>query len=423
MPEYLAPGVFIEEVPARLKAIEGVSTSTAGFVGRASRGPVPGFPLPFTPVPADPQRVVVPIDPAPVLVTSFADFQRQFGAPLPLPDPDHASYLGWAARAFFDNGGKRLYVARVVGAEAARSTVTVAQGTVVRLARPARPGDTELFLNSLATLDDTDQIRVLRRTDDSVVFSTNPTVTTYDAARNSIRVSALSVGLDPDEVYILPGATGTPATTGPRFHARSPGVWSEKVSISITPSERGPVRIAAAGAAADDEVRVQTAASFYRGAIVEVDHDTSHSYHEVTDILPGNRLKLGDTLGTNVTTDGFIKICEIDVSIVDESGPTSQIEIYRTLTWNPSNDPEVRRRHYSTVINSRSRLAYVQPPGVDGLAGSETAGIVSQPTTPNGFPVFLDGGADGGVPNDGDFVGTDTGRGRRTCIQSLLYIE
>ena len=43
MPEYLAPGVFIEEVPARLKAIEGVSTSTAAFVGRASRGPVPAM--------------------------------------------------------------------------------------------------------------------------------------------------------------------------------------------------------------------------------------------------------------------------------------------------------------------------------------------------------------------------------------------
>ena len=34
MPEYLSPGVFIEEIPARLKAIEGVSTSTAGFVRR-----------------------------------------------------------------------------------------------------------------------------------------------------------------------------------------------------------------------------------------------------------------------------------------------------------------------------------------------------------------------------------------------------
>lgn len=33
MPEYLAPGVFVEETSFRQKAIEGVSTSTTGFVG------------------------------------------------------------------------------------------------------------------------------------------------------------------------------------------------------------------------------------------------------------------------------------------------------------------------------------------------------------------------------------------------------
>src|SRR3954447_5206444 len=130
MPEYLAPGVFIEEVPARLKAIEGVSTSTAAFVGPAERGPVPGFALPFTPLPDDPQRVVVPPDPSPALVTSFADFTRQFGAPLTLPDPNHNAYLGWAARAFFDNGGKRLYVARIIASNAKRSTITIGQGPV-----------------------------------------------------------------------------------------------------------------------------------------------------------------------------------------------------------------------------------------------------------------------------------------------------
>ena len=35
MPEYLAPGVYVEEVSFRAKSIEGVSTSTAGFVGLA----------------------------------------------------------------------------------------------------------------------------------------------------------------------------------------------------------------------------------------------------------------------------------------------------------------------------------------------------------------------------------------------------
>lgn len=32
MPEYLAPGVYVEEVSYRSKSIEGVSTSTNGFV-------------------------------------------------------------------------------------------------------------------------------------------------------------------------------------------------------------------------------------------------------------------------------------------------------------------------------------------------------------------------------------------------------
>ena len=38
MPEYLAPGVFIVEVPFRLRVIEGVNTSTAGFAGPGIRG-------------------------------------------------------------------------------------------------------------------------------------------------------------------------------------------------------------------------------------------------------------------------------------------------------------------------------------------------------------------------------------------------
>jgi len=40
VPEYLAPGVYIEEVSFRNKPIDGVSTSTAGFVGPARFGPV-----------------------------------------------------------------------------------------------------------------------------------------------------------------------------------------------------------------------------------------------------------------------------------------------------------------------------------------------------------------------------------------------
>jgi CheY-like chemotaxis protein len=39
MPEYLAPGVFVEEVSYRAKSIEGVSTTTTGFIGPTRDGP------------------------------------------------------------------------------------------------------------------------------------------------------------------------------------------------------------------------------------------------------------------------------------------------------------------------------------------------------------------------------------------------
>ena len=39
MPEYLAPGVYVEEVSFRSKSIEGVSTTTTGFIGPTRYGP------------------------------------------------------------------------------------------------------------------------------------------------------------------------------------------------------------------------------------------------------------------------------------------------------------------------------------------------------------------------------------------------
>jgi phage tail sheath protein FI len=39
MPEYLSPGVFVEEAPAGARPIGGVGTSTAAFVGATQSGP------------------------------------------------------------------------------------------------------------------------------------------------------------------------------------------------------------------------------------------------------------------------------------------------------------------------------------------------------------------------------------------------
>ena len=92
MPEYLSPGVYVEEVDSGAKPIEGVSTSTTGMVGVTERGPVG----------------------PPILVTSFPEFERWFGGRLnaDLFAGDH-NYLPHAVEGFFTNGGKRLYIVRV----------------------------------------------------------------------------------------------------------------------------------------------------------------------------------------------------------------------------------------------------------------------------------------------------------------------
>ena len=94
MPEYLAPAVYIEEVPSANKPIEGASTSTAAMVGMAARGPIN----------------------TPTLVTSSGSYTRLFGGLLdPRVYPDALDSLPQAAFGFFANGGSRLYVTRIVG--------------------------------------------------------------------------------------------------------------------------------------------------------------------------------------------------------------------------------------------------------------------------------------------------------------------
>lgn len=110
MPEYLAPGVYVEETSFRAKSIEGVGTSTTAFVGPTRKGPFRAD--------EDEQEV-------PELLTSFGDFERIYGgiSDLGLTGTDpHTNYLAHAVRAFFNEGGSRLYVSRAVGAGAAAAS-------------------------------------------------------------------------------------------------------------------------------------------------------------------------------------------------------------------------------------------------------------------------------------------------------------
>ncbi|AXV77048.1 MULTISPECIES: phage tail sheath family protein [Ralstonia solanacearum species complex] len=91
------PGVYVDERPSGVRTITGVATSITAFVGRAAAGPTD-----------DPQ-----------MLTSFADYERQFGG-LAVDCP-----MSYAVRDFYLNGGAMALVVRVTHDDAATATITL----------------------------------------------------------------------------------------------------------------------------------------------------------------------------------------------------------------------------------------------------------------------------------------------------------
>ncbi|MDU0290347.1 phage tail sheath family protein [Saccharothrix longispora] len=88
MPQYLSPGVYVEEVQTGARPIEGVGTAVAAFVGFAEHGPFH----------------------QPTLVTSWNQYVQHFGG------FTEGAYLPHAVYGYFANGGGAAYVVRVGGA-------------------------------------------------------------------------------------------------------------------------------------------------------------------------------------------------------------------------------------------------------------------------------------------------------------------
>jgi phage tail sheath protein FI len=125
----------VEEVSYRAKSIEGVSTTTTGFVGATRYGP---------------------IDIEPDIITSLVEFERVYAGRQQLEFGDGGkptdNYMWNAVRAFFEEGGKRLYVARAFNGDPIASCATVPGGSAppanvsIRARFPGKAGDARVRL-------------------------------------------------------------------------------------------------------------------------------------------------------------------------------------------------------------------------------------------------------------------------------------
>jgi phage tail sheath protein FI len=424
MPEYLAPGVYVEEIDSGPPPIQGVGTSTTAFVGMTRRGPIEG---------------------RPVLVTNYGEFVRTFGGGFDF-GPTFAQFtdLPHAARGFFTNGGRRLYVMRVAPATATAGTHTFAGGLVTHLVRDAPATTTVVTLPTLRGIRNGTavQLRMIRDgiTTDSAVL----TVSSFDRTNGEVTLNAApSASVDFEARYTtvftnIGGLSGTgqitnlatPTTAKPATFgaiATNPGSWAHDVRISV--SHRSAARSIVQHTlitAPTNAIPVQSTAGFYPGAWIEVDFGNAANqkiYRHVTAVtnttlvIDGAAVNAGAWDPVAPVTETRVSSCEFDL-VATYTDPVERTVVNESFTGLTLED--VPGRHYIAQLE-RSQLLRVDP----AVAAPAALHPFFFPSPTDGFADTLDGaGVDGTLaPTVAEIQGTDLGPNRKTGLLSIEDVD
>jgi hypothetical protein len=405
MPEYLSPGVYIEEQDTGPEPIAGVSTSTTGFVGMTVRGPISG---------------------PPVLVTSFPEFVRNFGGYLPDSATFHDyRYLPYAVKGFFDNLGQRAYIVRVPaqGNAVADDGGTPKSGLLTRLAKNASAGDTVLQLATTRGIDTTTKI-TLRQVMNGLVTTEGPMAVTAYSEGATLTVTLASALANTYQAQHTTVITDEPMPTlNFKIAAKDPGAWGNDISVQIQQSSRTKVQRADNNdldPAALDTVPLASALNFYPGAIVEFNTGSKKQWRKVKSIV-GKSIVVDTVFATksDLNVDGgapagftltTVNTCEFDIA----ASYAGVSESYRYLTMDDSTP-----YYYGTVLEAKSSLLVMGA----GATPDTTATPFVFPSAPDGLNLALVNGLDGtAAPTLAVYSGTDNGPGQRTGIQALTDV-
>lgn len=426
MPEYLAPGVYVEEIDA-IKTIEGVSTSTTGFAGVTRRGSVEG---------------------PPTLVTSFAEFQRLFGGYFDFgPTFMNHRYMPFAVDGFFTNGGKRLYISRVTaggaGAPTAASTVATG-GMITRLAIGqdviVDPATASIVVATLRGIQNGTVIRLVMTREGVAYTSNDLTVTGITSATNTVsfaagvtiapvgplsfessRTTVLTITDGVNTGGVNPGVvTALAAITDPRANtftisAADPGSWGRDIVIQVIHEVGGRSEVSAHLQPGADlsTFRLTTTAGFYVDAWVELSMPAGKRYRRIRSVNGTAITVWGQSItAAQIPAGTEVVVCEFRVL----ASYQSVVEQFVGLTLE-----QVPGKFFMDVINNGSNLIAVS------WAAAPASGLrhpMLIPSAPDGLTIVLGtGGTDGNPPTAADYRGTTTAGGLHTGIKALEDID
>ncbi len=424
MPEYLAPGVYVEEVSSGPPPIAAVGTTTTGMIGVTRRGPTEG---------------------PPTLVTNYPEFVRAFGGSFDF-GPTFARHrdLPDAVRGFFTNGGRRLYVSRVVPATATAAKATLTGGMITRLRTDALDGATTAALATTRGLRTGSVLRLVMEKNGVTTQSANLTLSSYDRATDTVTFApALAAGVTFEARYTrvlsnVDGVSGTgtvtslggptsakPATFG--VVASSVGSWGGGVRIGVGYRSAGRAVVRhTLMSTASNAIPVTSTAGFYPGAWVEVSFGLAAGekvYRKVTQIvgqalvIDGAAVAAGAWNPVAPVTETRIVSCEFDLELswTDPVERTAVTERFTGLTLE-----NVPGRYYVDQLRASSLVLvditvaapaathpFFFPSPADGLADSLT--------TPG-----IDGTA---VPTAAEYRGTEVAPNRATGLLALEKVD
>ena len=417
MPDYLAPGVYVEEIDLKPPSIEGVSLSAAGLVGASQRGPTVG---------------------RPVLVTGSADFRRRFGAPFPAVSPVYATgELPHAVDGFFANGGSRLYVMRVAPAGTTPARIATRGGLITRLLANANVGDTRIRPATLRGLRAGVNI-TLRMVSNGVTYTSTARAIAANGINRDTGVVTLAGAIDVTPAG--PGAyltnltavqtdisTVDPATgavqTGARpasltLVAADGGAWANALVVTAQhqPAARSALVAFVSGAADDNKIQIASTAGFYPNAWVEIDRGSGAArfYRKLLSVdgpvltLSGDAMAAADVTPAPAAGTTLFTICEFSLTASYDT---------TTERWPGLTLEAVPGRSVQEVLQ-RSALIAVAAGGMP-----VTTDPLVYPSGDDGLNLAVTTPGVDAAPTASDIVGADNGPGQRTGIQALLDVD
>ena len=366
MATYSRPGVYVQEValPQTIQLPDS-SNAVGAMTGALSQGP----------------------SSAPVLVSSWSDFVKTFGG---LND----SYpTTWAAYNFYANGGRNLYVRRVLGDNAVVGTVTVNDAASASNLLATVTAASNQATTATVTAASAASGTVTYTASNS--FEAGQTVTITGLSTSAFNLSAVTIATANATTFTVTNAATGTAVTGASATATAVSAkitytasnsFTVGQTVSITGLSTSAFNLTNATVATRSATQF-TVTSAATGSAVTGATATATVVINPAEVFRVSALNAGtwsQNYSVQVVPAGVATRFGLNVYYTSASGVTTLSESWTDLSMNPTD-----KYFFRSVINSSSSVITIGTTGLD---------VTKFPYTAATVPTAIAGGANGTTP-------------------------